>query len=232
MLNLILAESAIERIPEPLWNHPSVSKRANKLNKRPGQMLLDRSLHHRAMLKLENSKKRGRPDIVHFSLLEAFGAPLNRENLLRTYVVTLDNYIICFHPKIRLPKNYDRFKGLIEQLYELGKIVKHGKTLMELRKGTLQNLIQKIKSSYTIAFTRKGKPQLLHLAMSTLAAKERPTVIVGAFPSGHFTDEVKTVSKELVSIDPETLAAWTVISRMTYEYEKVIGLTYKRMDRI
>ncbi|UCH01721.1 MAG: hypothetical protein JSV20_07700 [Candidatus Bathyarchaeota archaeon] len=232
MLNLILAESALEIIPESLWTHPSVSKRANKLNKKPGQMLLDRSLHHRAMLKLENSKKRGRPDIVHFSLLEALGSPLNRENLLRTYVVTWDNYIISLNPNIRLPKNYDRFKGLIEQLYERGKIVKHGKILMELRTGTLQNLIQKIKPSYTIAFTRKGKPLLLHLVMSTLVAKENPTVIVGGFPRGHFTGEIMNVSNELVSIDPETLEAWTVVSRMIYEYETVIRLTKKRFDRI
>jgi len=232
MLELILAESALERVPEPLWNHPSIFKMAKRLNKKPEQILIDRSFHHRAMLRLKDGEKRGRPDIVHFCLLEALGTPLNRENLLRVYVHTLDNYIIYPNPEVRLPRNYDRFVGLIEQLYELGKVLKDDKVLLELRRESLQSLVHEMKPSYIVAFTRLGKPQLLHQTMHILATKESPAVIVGAFPRGHFSEETRKISNELVSIDPEMLEAWTVTSRLIYEYERAIKLPERRLGRL
>ena len=229
MLNIILADSAVERVPEPLWGHPSVSRRAKLLKKKPGQMLLDRSYHHRAMLRLKDGEKRGRPDIVHFCLLEALGTPLNRVNLLRMIVHTIDNHIIYVNPEVRLPRNYDRFAGLIEQLFELGRVGEGNKTLLELKRGNLRQAVDDVKPSYVMAFTRLGKPQLLHEAVLTLTKTENPLVLVGAFPRGHFSDEVKEVVNEAVSIDPEMLEAWTVTSRLIYEYERAIHLPEKRL---
>ncbi|RLG20801.1 hypothetical protein DRN72_04605 [Methanosarcinales archaeon] len=56
--------------------------------------LLDSSYHHKAMRMLENPDKRGRPDIVHFCLLEALGSPLNVDGKLSTVVHTYDGKII------------------------------------------------------------------------------------------------------------------------------------------
>lgn len=230
MLNLILAESALERVPKPLWSHPSVFKMAERLNKKPGQLLLDRSFHHRAMLGLKDAYRRGRPDIVHFCLLEALGTPLNRENLLRTYVHTVDNYVLYPSPDVRLPRNYDRFTGLLEQLYDSSKIIKDDKILLELKRGSLHNIIEEVKPSYLMTFTRMGKPRLLHQTMRRLAAEKCPIVIIGAFPRGHFSEETKKISNELVSIDEEPLEAWTVVSRVIYEYELNVELPKKRLS--
>ena len=232
MLNIILAESAIERIPESLWAHSEVLKKPNTLNKKPGQILLDRSYHHRAMLRLKDNEKRGRPDIVHFCLLESLGSPLNKENLLRTIVHTFDNYTIHLNPEVRLPRNYNRFIGLVEQLYELGRIGENDKILLELKKGNVRIIVEDVKPSYVIAFTREGRPQTLHETVLTLARKENPLVLIGGFPRGHFSDETKKAVNELVSIDPEMLEAWTVTSRLIYEYESVIQLPEKRLRRI
>jgi len=74
------------------------------------------------MRTLTNASKRRRPDIAHFTVLEALGSPLNKEGVLRTYMHTLDDRVITVSPKIRLPRNYDRFVGLIEQLFQKDRI--------------------------------------------------------------------------------------------------------------
>jgi len=108
-LILVLAESAVETVPESLWTHRSVQKHAKLRRKPPRSVLLDRSYHHAAMKGLEHSEKRGRPDIVHFALLEALGSPLNREGLLEVYVHTIDDNVITVDPETRLPRNCNRF---------------------------------------------------------------------------------------------------------------------------
>jgi len=231
MLNLLLAESALETVPKPLWSHPSVVKRARALSKKPGETLLDRTYHHRAMVRLENGERRGRPDIVHFSLLEALGTPLNREGLLRVYVHTIDDHVISIDPRVRLPRNYDRFVGLIEQLYKEGKVPVRDRPLLKLRRGSLEDMISEIGPSYVMAFTRKGEPKTLESAMKVLSEQENPVAVIGAFPRGHFSGETVKLADLSVSIDPEMLEAWTVTSRAIYEFERLMGLPERRWEK-
>ncbi|MFH0897599.1 MAG: 16S rRNA methyltransferase [Candidatus Bathyarchaeota archaeon] len=224
MLNLIFAESALETIPESLWNHPSIINRAKALGKNPKDTLLDRSYHHRAMLQLIDGEKRGRPDIIHFALLEALGTPLNREGLLRIYIHTVSDHIISIDPEVRLPRNYDRFVGLVGQLYKEGKVPVTGRPLLTVRKGFLNDVLLEIKPSYVLMFSRKGKAKTLGDAVEVLSEKNNSLAIIGAFPHGNFSDETVKLADMSVSIDPEMLEAWTVTSRVIYEFEKHIGL--------
>lgn len=228
MLHLLLAESALETVPKQLWSHPSVAKRAKSLGKKPGETLLDRTYHHRAMIQLENDERRGRPDIVHFSLLEALGTPLNKEGLLTVYVHTIDGHIIRVEPKVRLPRNYDRFMGLIEQLYKEGRVPTEGQPLLKLGEGSLGDVLSEVRPSYVMAFTREGESETLENAMRTLLRQESPAVIVGAFPHGGFSKKTIEIADLAVSIDPEMLEAWTVTSRVIYEYERLIKLPERR----
>ena len=59
MLSLIIAESALERIPAAITGHPSVTSTAKKFGKYPGRMMLDKSWHFGAMLSLNNKERRG-----------------------------------------------------------------------------------------------------------------------------------------------------------------------------
>jgi len=231
MLHLAFAEAALERTPRVLWGHPSVVNRARKAGKHPGQTLLDRTYHHRAMLKLENDTRRGRPDILHVSLLEALGTPLNKEACLKTYVHTRDDYLIHLNPEIRLPKNYDRFIGLMEQLYEVGAIPQHGVPLLTLTRGLFRDLVGDVKPSYVLAFSRMGRPQSLQTVVEARKAEEDLMVVVGAFPRGHFSKAIVDAADEVVSIDFEPLEAWVVASRIIYEYEKALGLPAKRLRK-
>jgi len=183
------------------------------------------------MKKLKESQKRGRPDIVHFALLEALGSPLNQEGFLQVYVHTINDYVITVNSETRLPRNYNRFLGLMEQLFELGRIPPAGKALLQLERKTLSQLLLETETSYVMAFSRKGTPSTLEEAISRLLNKKRPVVIVGGFPSGHFSEKTVKLANELVCVDPEMLETWTMTSRVIYEYERAISLPKKRFKQ-
>jgi rRNA small subunit pseudouridine methyltransferase Nep1 len=228
-----LAESALETIPERLWTQRSIQRYAKQRRKPPQFVLLDRSYHHAAMRGLEQSEKRGRPDIVHFALLEALGSPLNKEGLLKVYVHTIDDHVIRIDSATRLPRNYNRFVNLIEQLFEYEKIPPQSteKALLTIKRQTLPQLIREIKSSRVLAFSRIGKPCTLEEAVSKISVENKPTVIVGGFPHGHFSETTAKLADDIVSIDSDMLETWTVTSRIIYEFERAISLPKKRLNK-
>ena len=230
MLILLIAESALEAVPRKLWPDPYVVRNASRRGKEPGRILLDRSYHHRAMLRLRDAYRRGRPDIVHMSLLQALGSPLNREGMLRTYVHTIQDYVIDVDPSVRLPKNYDRFVGLIEQLFEYGQVPPEGPPLLRIRKRRLPALVEELQPDLTIAFTREGAREELEKAIHDARGCRRLLVIVGGFPRGHFSEETKKVADRLVCIDKEGLEAYVVIPRIIYEYERALQLPRRRLQ--
>ncbi|HDQ05139.1 MAG TPA: 16S rRNA methyltransferase [Candidatus Bathyarchaeota archaeon] len=229
MLILVLAEAALETVPEELWSHPAVRHHSKRQRKPPQQLLLDRSLHHSAMKQLDDDLKRGRPDITHFALLEALGSPLNKEGLLQTYVHTNKDLAIKVNPATRLPRNYNRFIGLVEQLFQQGMVPSTGETLLTLQHKTLKTLLAEAEADYILALSREGKHKTLQDAVSTLQTKQRPAVIVGGFPHGHLSETATQLADEIVCIDSEMLEAWTVTSRVIYEYERSLSVPKKRL---
>ncbi len=230
MLILILTESALETVPQGLWRHPSIQRHSKRRGKHPQFLLLDRSYHHAAMKNLKEGEKRGRPDIIHFALLEALSSPLNKEGLLQTYVHTIQDYVITVKPETRLPRNYLRFVGLIEQLFESGRVPLSGPALLKLEHKTMPQLLREIKPNYITVFSRKGKCQLLEETVSKLSDKERPAIVIGGFPHGHFSETTISLAKEVICIDQKMLEAWTVTSRVIYEYERSLSLPFKRLN--
>jgi len=183
------------------------------------------------MKTLPEAEKRGRPDITHFSLLEALGSPLCKEGLLRTCVHTFDDMVISVSGETRLPRNYNRFLGLMEQLLELKRIPPKGEPLLTLSEGmSFPLLLEKLKPDFTVAFSRKGTTKTLEQTVAEFVEKKNPVVVVGGFPHGTLSGDVIGLADEVVSIDREMLDAWTVIGRIVYEYERQIGLPEKRLS--
>jgi len=231
LLTLILAESALETIPKKLWEHPLIKRYSEKRGKPPEFLLLDRSYHHAVMRTLKGNEKRGRPDIVHFALLEALASPLNKEGLLQVYVHTIHDYVVTVDPQVRLPKNYNRFIGLMEQLFEFGRIPPTGPPLLTITHQTLSQLLQTIKPTFVLAFTRKGSLYTLEETIAKISDEEKPTVMIGGFPHSHFSSKTLKLADEAVSIDVEMLETWTVTSRVIYEYERALSLPKKRLRK-
>ena len=221
MLNLILVEAALETVPPAIQHHPSVRRNAKRRGKKPAETLLDRSLHHAAMRGLPRGHKRGRPDIVHFCLLEALGAPLNREGNLRVWVHTIGGYAIEVAPEARLPRDCRRFNSLMEQLFSEGRVPPEGgKPLMRLSRMSLPALMEKIGATRIVALTSHGKPATLEEVCRDLAERANPAVFIGAYPSGPMEGDTLALADEAVSIYPKALEAWVVTSRLIYEFER------------
>jgi len=226
ILNFILAESALELIPKSLINHPAILNYAKKRGKKPEQMLLDRSIHHTAMRNLPNAFKRGRPDIVHFTLLNILGSPLNRKGMVKVYVHTIQDKVIDVNSKVRLPKNYNRFIGLIEQLYEFKKVPPKGEPLLTLKDQNILELIKEIKPSKVIAFTTLGKPIILQKVCESIVKEDNPIVLVGGFPHNHFSEKILKASDEKVKVYNEALEAWIIAARVIYGCELALGINF------
>lgn len=221
---MVLAESSIELVPKELAHHPAVLKSAQRKKKDPETLILDQTYHHAAILRLgPRGVGRGRPDIAHFSLLLALGSPLNSSGKLKCYVHTRDNNIIVVDPEARLPRNTDRFTSLIEQLYQEGKVPPGRHPLLSIMPGSVKDLVRETSGSITL-LTTQGSPKPMVEVASSLAEKKNPVLIVGGFPSGHFSKGTMTLTKESYQIHKEGLEAWTVVARAVYDYERAIGL--------
>lgn len=218
---MILAESALELIPNEVWKHPSVVKHASSKGKKVSGILLDRSYHHSAMLKLKDADKRGRPDIVHFSLLEATSSPLYMRGLMEIYVHTIADEVIKLGKYVRLPKTYFRFEGLMEKLFKERKILSsNNETLLEMEERSFKELISEIKPSITIGLSRLGERNNFEGVAKELSKYDKPVFVVGGFPRGHFSQSIASNFDKLYSCHELPLEAHVVIARIIYEFEK------------
>lgn len=220
MLSLILAESSLELVPKKLQTHNSILSHAKKLGKHPSQILLDNSWHFAAMKGIDNENKRGRPDLVHFSILEACTIPLYTKNKLDVFIHTIDDNVIYLKDNVHIPKSYHRFAGLIEKLFSEKNISIKENQLLEIKEKTLSQLIDEINPSKVIGFSTEGTPS----SYETIASKLDKTscIVVGGFQKGHFTSSTKNKIDELFSIDSQTQESHVVVSRILYEYEKTV----------
>ena len=217
---MILAESALELVPMELRNHNSVLAYSKKMGKKPSEVLLDVSWHFAAMRGIKNEIKRGRPDLVHFCLLECCTIPLYFEKKLRVYVHTIDDKVIFIGDNVRLPKSYHRFVGLIEKLYSEGKIEQYGKKLLEVKNMTFGDLVDKSGAKKVIGFSTKGQTSSYDKIAKEIGSDT--CIVVGGFSKGHFSDEILKKIDNLISVDRNPLEAHVVISRLLYECEKRI----------
>ena len=224
MLYFVLAESALELVPKEIRRQPAVASDAKRRQKDPSEILLDRSFHHSAMAKLKDSEKRGRPDLVHITLLDVMGTPLYLDGSVRVFVHTYDDVVLEIAEKTRIPKNYLRFRGLMEKV--LVERPKQG--LIKVHSMGVKELVRMISSDEMIGLSVQGKMTSLEdLAKRVIAAKN-PSVIVGGFPHGHFSPGTLSVMDQLVRIDARPLEAHVVASRMIYEVERAeTGSTIK-----
>jgi len=220
LISLILSQSSLELVPSELKHHPSVISHARKLGKHPSEILLDNSWHFAAMKGIENEMKRGRPDLVHFSILEATTIPLYLQNKMKLFVHTIDDKVISFGENVHIPKSYHRFEGVIEKLYQEKKITTNDDILLEIKEQTFSELIDEINPSKVIGFSTKG----LKNTYEKIAAEitDNTCIVLGGFQKGHFSDSVENKITDLYSVGDESFEGHVVVARMLYEYEKTI----------
>ncbi|MDG7015937.1 MAG: ribosome biogenesis protein [Nitrososphaerota archaeon] len=215
-LNVVVAEAALELIPRELWRDPSVVSDSARRAVQPSRILLDRSFHHRAMLRLRDGEKRGRPDLVHATLLSISGAPLYTEGMVKVYVHAFGDVVIEVREKTRIPKSYFRFRGLMEQA--LAERPKTG--LLKVWTTDFRELIRQIGSDSVIGLSTRGRSVSMEELAAMVSAAKNPTVVIGGFAHGHFSTKATEAMDELVRIHERQLDAHVVASRVLYEVEK------------
>ncbi len=216
-LTILLAEASIEPFPEEWIKDIKVRNYFSKNKKHPSEVMLDSSYHKHLLTDLPDIEKRGRPDIVHFTLLSCFGSILARENRLQVIIHTYNDDIIYLHPEIRLPKNVDRFNGLFLQLFKDKKVPPEGnETLMSLEKGNLTELLQDLRQKHDliIEFSVKGDQLSTSEYSTTIFNAVNPLLIFGAFPHGEISPIPEGLVDRKLGIYEEGLDLFAVISQI------------------
>lgn len=196
MLNLVLADSELETIPKELWNHPLIVKFSKKKKKHPCNIILDSNYHHRAMKNLEDSYRRGRPDIVHVCLLYALDSLLNKRGELKVFVHTRNNFVFVIKPETRIPRSYNRFIGLFEKVFE-----EKETEFIYLKRMSLKDFLEGFGEGAMV----------MHQDGEKFFPKKNATVVVGGFPHGDFLEDLPY---KKYSLSRERLSAWTVVSEV------------------
>lgn len=216
-LTILLAESSLEIFPEELLKNVQVRQYFSKLKKTPQEVILDASYHSNFMKDLPDAQKRGRPDIVHFALLSCCGSIMAREQRLRVIIHTNKNKVIELNPEIRLPKNIDRFNGLILQLFKEKSIPPESdEPLISLRELSLSDLINELRRDHdlVVEFSVKGEQLSSTSYSKQIYDATTPLLIFGAYPHG----EIENIPNELVdkkiAIYQEGLDLFAVISQI------------------
>ena len=218
-LHFVIAEAALELIPEEVWREPPVRSDSQRRDLEPASILLDRSVHHSAMLKLDDDYRRGRPDLVHLTLLNVTSTPLHQEGKAKVYIHTIDDSVLEFAEGARPPKSYARFRNLMEKLL----VERPDEGLVKVRDSSLPQLLKSIGTDYTAGLSVQGAPVPLETLAGDLARRKNPVTVVGGFPRGHFLTKDLKPFDTLARIDEKALDAHVVAARVVYEVEKAIS---------
>ena len=224
MLTLVLAEAEIELMPVELARHPAVIAHARQRRKQPTQILLDSNYHHPAMTNLSEGRRRGRPDITHLFLLTALESIVNKKGQLNILIHTRNNMVITVNPETRIMRNYERFLGLIETLFEKNIVPDEKQPLLSLQQNIpLKQAIEQIQADVVITFSKDGSSVILADYFKELKKQKKHHLlcIIGGFPSGKFHTDLKTIATDNFSLYPEMLPAWTVASEILVNYGNI-----------
>ncbi|MFO8050638.1 MAG: 16S rRNA methyltransferase [Thermoplasmatota archaeon] len=231
-LHLILADSELELVPREYWSHPAVSNNARKKGKRSSQVLLDSSLHYTLFDDPAQRARRGRPDIVHQFLLLGLDSILNLQGRLSLKVHTRNDELIRISPETRLPKNYNRYSGLFEELFRTGAVPDQKKPLISLERGiTLKEILGGVKkdiidhggSPRTLIMDPSGEEEDLRTVLKGMVRTDGSELIciIGGFSTGGFRSDVSAEEGRMISLPGGQLKVWTVVSELLVNFRNL-----------
>ena len=223
---ILLVESALELVPRELWGFSDVRSHSRRRGVDPSRMLLDISYHYRSMRsRLKDWYKRGRPDIVHIALLSITSSPLWGRGLIDVAVETRHG-IIVFRRGVRIPRNYNRFCGLMEQvLYEGRAPPDSSDPLIYLvENADALGYLDSVSPDSIFLLDESGEYIDLKDFAGSLTGFRYPALLVGGFQRGSFSDRLLSAGFRRVSIYRGSLDTSSVICRVLTFIEYSIGI--------
>lgn len=227
MISLILAEAELERVPTQIISHPSVRIQAKQKRKPASHLILDASLHHTAMKSLPQGRRRGRPDITHIYLLCVLESIANKERMIKNIIIhTRNDEAIYIHPETRIMRNFPRFIGLMEQLFEKHHIQVGKTTLLQLQENTsLKEILKNLNADHIMICSDTGERTDLNEYFTKVQKSNTDHIscIIGGFPSGSFHNDILSFSDHVVCLYHEKLTAWTTANEVLSCYYHVFS---------
>ncbi len=234
MLHVILLDSALELVPSEISALKEIQRYASRKGKKPGEILLDQTHHGRSMTRLDEHRRRGRPDIVYLSLMTLLETPLCKEGHLSVHIHCQDGRIIELDRSVRLPRNYDRFVGLFEQLLSEGAVPPDGPPLLRITGENLSQLLDRIHQKsgdiLSILAAEDGESTTIadFEAMLPSSVKTPVAIGIGAFPHGDMSSEIKSLFDRHLRLDSDMMMAWHVCAEAVWVYSKRVGVIEER----
>ncbi len=177
------------------------------------------------MNNLPEKNKRGRPDIIHTALLLALGTRLNKQGYLQIYVHTRNDEIITINPEVRIPRNYNRFVGLMEQLFEVKTIPPPTeRPLLALTSQTLEDLLHHLEPDLILLFTETAPIINKETIQNLLSEKLKVAILIGGFPHSDFSERIYKIPAIKVSIYSEPLDTLVILSYILLLIEDTVKL--------
>ncbi len=222
-VSFLFFDSNIETIPSSYSEMPQLKRLATRYRKKAEKMLLDRAIHHPILKSMADGDRRGRPDIVHLSVLSLTDTPLYQSGLANFALHTVRDMVIVPKSIWRPPRNYNNFLSLIEQLLENKRVPPDREPILTAAKGDLAEALNIFRPEKVVLFSSRGRLVDLRRFFET-GDHERCVYLIGAYAKGPPRKRVLELSDEVISIYPKMLAAWVVASRAIYELERSMKL--------
>lgn len=219
MLTLILVDTELEVVPPKLTGHQQVVQSARRAGVSSAKLILDSSQHYQALRDTHDGNRRGRPDLAHFFLLTALESIPNKQGHLRIFIHTRHDKLIRVDPKTRLIRNYNRFLGLMQQLFEQGEVGQPEPLLSLERKTTLADLLAELKPDRVLVMHPEGLPKKPAEIFTDADLDNDVVALIGGFPSGDYQSPLPA-NAERVSIFPDALTVWTVAAELLAHYPR------------
>lgn len=219
MLRVLLAGAELELVPDEIAGHPAV--RSNLPHgRRAGDVLLDQNLHAQASRRLPDGERRGRPDIVHYTLLALLESPAAKAGHLEAAVHTRHGELVRVRPGTRLPRGEARMHGLLAKVLRDGQGQDREPLLwVEGRMGPSDALAAFARGP-VVRLDEDGPP-LRPAELAARASGGDLTVVLGAFPSGGFGSDWQRAAPQTASLWPEALNAWAVAAEVAAAWRSV-----------
>jgi rRNA small subunit pseudouridine methyltransferase Nep1 len=221
VLRVILAGAELEMVPPEIAGHPSVRMNL-PAGRKPTEVLLDQNLHATASRQLPGGERRGRPDIVHYTLLALLESPLCKAGQLEVAVHTSANELIRIRPDTRLPRGEARMHGLLAKVLRDGRSQDKDPLVWVEGVGKPEKVLEKAGKGPVVRLDEHGA----RMTPAELAGKAKGgdlTVVLGAFPSGDFHADWKAAAPDAVSLWDTPLNAWAVAAEVVAGWRAVHG---------
>lgn len=188
--------------------------------------LLDLSVNQKKLKHMPFGHKRGRPDIIHSSLLSMVYSPLFKSEKIEIIIHTREDKVIEIPNSWRAPVNYNRFCGLFSQLLQRGRVPIKGEPILVLREGSIKSLLDEFPDAKIILCDEKSKNKSDNL-VDLINTNKKIIFLIGGYQKGEpeTIDIEELLQNEIVdslNLYDESVPAWVICGKIVYLAEELI----------